>query len=405
MASKLFVWTAALLLFAWSHPAMAQEQTIKSTITTTSASNGWAVNYPKERKVFCMAGLVWVFYSDGANGVFRTSADGVSWSEPALFATGGHFGHRFGCWFDGTYFHYALCTSALGADVFYRRGTPGHDGAIAWSAPEQTAYDTPANMNIMYPKIVVDSNGCPWISFMQLIYQVPNTPPYDAIVIKASSGDGTWATAAGFPFTLVHKPVEGYPDPVAAPLSNGKMLWFYNTYGNSQYVYAARPWLAGMWGAEEIVVNPGSPYSFFNIVADGDDVHVVHGAGTIFYQKRTWGSGWSQPLMIDASASGHTSITRAGRGNVLVTWLDISNNSVRYRELAGGIWSPAVTLADESIDHFSDPGNGININTLVNSSGRFKHAVVYSTGSAAPYKLKFAGIALPQANAGLWIED
>ena len=388
----LFGAVATLVLLAPAAPCTAQEKAVHSIVSTTSASNGWAVNYPKQRKVFRMAGLVWVFYSDGANGVFRTSADGVHWSAPAPFGEGGHFGHRFGGWFDGEYFHYALCTSALGADVLYRRGKPDADGTIAWSAPQQVVHDTPRDMNVLYPKIIVDANGCPWISFTQLVYQVPNTPPYDAIVLKAAANDGTWTTAPGFPFTLVRKTVEGYPDPVGAALGSGKTLWFYNTYLDDQFVYAARCWNGTAWEDEEVVVSPGSPYSFFNAVGDGDEVHVVHGAGSIFYQKRKRHAGWSQPFMVDANASGHTSITRTGTDRVIVTWLDLSNNSVRFRASDAGTWSDAVVLVDESADPLADPGNGINMNTLVDASGDLVHAVAYSTGDAAPFRVKFAAV-------------
>lgn len=383
---------AMLMLFAGPAPCAAQEEAVRSLVSTTSASNGWAVNYPKQRKVFRMSGLIWVFYSDGTNGVFRTSADGVNWSAPTMFGAGGHFGHRFGGWFDGVYFHYALCTSALGADVYYRRGKPNHDGTMAWSAPVRAVHDTPQDMNVMYPKIIVDANGYPWISFMQLVYQVPNMPPYYAIVLKATTNDGTWTTAPGFPFTLVQKTVEGYPDPLGATLSNGKTLWLYNTYIDDQYVYAARCWNGTAWEDEEVVVSPGSPYSFFNVVGDGEDVHVVHGAGTIFYQKRAHDAGWSQPFMVNSNASGHTSITRVGPDHVIVTWLGLSSNSVQFRELAEGIWGNAVMLVDESTDPLADPGNGINMNTIVNSSEHFIHAVAYSTGDASPFRIKFAAV-------------
>lgn len=383
---------AALMLFSVSAFSAGQGKAVQSLVSTSSASNGWAVNYPKQRKVFRMAGLVWVFYSDGANGVFRTSANGVDWSAPTRFAADGHFGHRFGGWFDGEYFHYALCTSALGADVHYRRGKPQEDGSIAWSAPQQTVHDTPSNMNVLYPKVAVDANGFPWVSFMQLVYQVPNTPPYDALVIKAATNDGTWTTAPDFPFTIVHKTVEGYPDPVGAPLDNGKILWFYNTHLNDQFVYAARCWNGTVWEDEEVVVNPGSPYSFFNVVSDGADVHVVHGAGTIFYQKKTPSTGWSQPFVVDTNASGHTSITRAGPGSVIITWLDLSSNSLRFRALAEGNWGKAVVLADEAADPLADPGNGINMNTLVNASENLVHAAAYSTGDAPLFRVKFVAV-------------
>ena len=385
----------ALLLFGSGNPGLAQEQTVHSMVSDTTATKGWAVNYPKDRKVFCMSGLVWVFYSDGVNGQYRTSIDGVNWSAPMLFGPGGHFGHRFGCWFDGVYFHYAICTAALGADVRYRRGLPNSDGSITWSTAEQTAYDTPSHLNAMYPKVMVDSEGYPWISFLELIYQEPNLPPYDAKLIKASTIDGTWATESGFPFTLVHKDVDGYPIPVGVPLTDGKTFWFCNTYGGSSYRYVSRLWNGVAWEGEEVVVNPGSPYAFFNAVADGDDVHVVHGSGSIRYQKKPFGGPWSVPFVIDGSASGNTSLTLTDPGDVVVTWLDTANNLVRTRARAGGVWGFSTTLADESIELLADPNLGINLNTLIESSVFFRQAVVYSTGSVSPYKVKFAAVTLP----------
>ncbi len=362
---------------------------VPSLVSTTSASKGWAVNYPKQRKVFEMAGLLWVFYSDGVDGVFRSSRDGKEWSDPDTFAPGGHFGHRFGGWFDGTYFHYCLCTAALGADVYYRRGKPSSNGKMKWSAPPQVAFDTPSEKNVMYPKVIVDSMGHPWITFMQLVYQIPNLPPFDGIVVKASTNDGKWKTAAGFPFKLVsEKGTDGYPDPVGAPLTRGKTVWIYNHRVNGEDVYAARIWNGRGWEDEEIVVSPASNYSFFNVVGDADDVHLIHGAGTIQYQKRTWEAGWSKTFTIDDSASGHTCISRTGKNSLIVTWLDTANQLVRYREMAGGKWGSSVSWVDESIPGFA--GAGININSLVHSARRFRHAVFYSTGHSAPYDIKSA---------------
>jgi hypothetical protein len=365
-----------------------------AVIATTNASNGWAVNYPKQRKLFVMAGRLWVLYSDGAHGVYRTSADGATWSDPVLFGEGGHFGHRFGGWFDGTYFHYTLCTAGLGADVRYRRGMPQPDGTITWTMPEQTAYDTPADKNVMYPKIIVDSEGCPWITFMELVYQEPNTPPYDAVVIKASTNDGAWRTAEGFPFDLVdQKPVAGYPDPVGVPLTAGKTAWIYNPQRDGTDVHAARIWNGSAWQDEEIIVSPAPIYAFFNAVADGDDIHLVHGAGSIQHQKRTWGTGWGAPFTLADNASGHTAITRTGPNSVIVTWLDLQNNRVHYRESREGEWGTEVLWQDEQGESLA--GAGINLNTLISAEGPFSHAVAYTTGNTAPFTIKVSTLSAP----------
>lgn len=390
LCQRKFSYAMVLLLALLVPPALAAEspvETITSVVTQTDTANGWSINYPKQRKVFWMAGLLWVFYSDGKDAVYRTSPDALHWSDPTSFGIGGHFGHRIGCWFDGTYFHYALCTANLGEDVRYRRGEPQADGTIKWSAPEQIVYDTPADKNVMYPKIIVDDQGYPWITFMALAYQVPNAPPYDALVLKSSAKDGTWQTEPGFPFPLVaQKAVTGYPDPVGVPLRKGKTFWIYNPQVGGADVYAGRLWDGSAWQAEEIMVDAASPYAFFNAVAEGDDVHLVYGAGEIRYQKRSWEAGWGSSMALTGSASGHTSITLTGPDSVVVSWLDTANHHVGYRERKDGLWGDPVDWIDASSDGLA--GQGINVNSLVQAAGPYRSVVVYTVGASAPFTLK-----------------
>lgn len=57
-----------------------------------------------------------------------------------------------------------------------------------------------------------------------------------------------------------------------------------------------------------------------------------------------------------------------------------------------GTWGNAVLLVGESADRRPPPGNGININTLVNLSEHFMHAVAYANGDASPFRIKFAAV-------------
>jgi len=360
-----------------------------SIVSQTDTGHGWAVNYPKQRKVFVMAGRLWVFYSDGRDAGFRSSTDALHWSEPTRFGDGGHFGHRFGGAYDGTSFHYALCTASLGGPVRYRKGTPSADGAIHWLAEEQTAYATPQDKNVMYPKIVVDSAGFPWITFMELVYQEPNRPPFDAVVIKSSTNDGQWSMTQDFPYKLVEqKAVDGYPDPVGAALNDGKTFWLYNTHIDGQDVFASRIWDGAGWQEEEIVASPASIYSLFNAVAVGDDVHVVRGDGGIRYRKRNWASGWDETVLVEANASGHPAITANGADSVLVSWLDHSANRVAWRALHAGVWDETTGYIDESAEGL--PGAAINLNSLVQTTETFRQAIVYTVGSSPPYTVKAA---------------
>ena len=94
------------------------------------------------------------------------------------------------------------------------------------------------------------------------------------------------------------------------------------------------------------------------------------------------------------TASGHTSITRCTSGP-----RDTSPGSacrvipVQFQGVGlKGTWGNAVLLVGESADRRPPPGNGININTLVNSSEHFIHAVAYATGDASPFRIKFAAV-------------
>ena len=129
-------------------------------------------------------------------------------------------------------------------------------------------------------------------------------------------------------------------------------------------------------------------------VGDGDDVHVVHRAGTIFYQKRAHDGGWSQPFIADSNGL-RSHLYHSGTSGPR----DTSPGSacrvipVQFQEVGlKGTWGNAVLLVGESADRRPPPGNGININTLVNSSEHFIHAVAYATGDASPFRIKFAAV-------------
>jgi len=355
-----------------------------TTIATSTAKNGWSVNYPKQRKVFEMAGRWWVFYSDGSDGVFRSSVDGEAWSEPVAFAPGGHFGHRFGCWFDGAYFHYAFCSAALGAEVSYRRGAPKEDGTIVWSGAAQAAYDTPPDKKVMYPKVLVDAAGRPWIAFMELVYAVPNAPPYDAVVIRSKRSDGVWRTDPEFPHKLVDaKETAGYPDAMGAVLSDGGVYWVYNSRRDGTDAYLGRLWSGGAWQTEEVIARPASEYAFFNLVGEGRRVHVVTGSGTIAYRGRSERGEWTSPETVASGASGHTSISVASNGAVAVSWMADARAAVCGRVLSadGGMGTEFCIVQRDGL-----PEGSISLNTPVSVDEDL--LMVYAAGTAESHTVK-----------------
>jgi hypothetical protein len=365
---------------------------VRADIASVECTDGWAVNYPKQHKLFDMAGQLWLFYSDGSSIVSSTSADGVTWSAPRTVRSPSEFGHRIGLWFDGTHLHYAFASAQLGGDVVYRRGTPHDDGTIAWDGPETVAFAMAADLNAMYPKVTVDAQGRPWIGFV-LVKGGITTPPYDAVVTMSSSPD-RWTTAAGFPFTLVFGHMQTYPDPAGVALASGGVLWVYNASdGSAPYVGRL---FDGAWRDEQPITETSGTYGLYAVAADGDDVHLVYRGDGLRYRERSPDGTWSSEVGLDDSGSGHTSITLLGGGDVAVSWLDKDDDLVLFRERTSDRWGPTMLWSDESAQALADKKNGINSNGLVAASPRWREAVVYTTGTVAPFALRFAGVPTPR---------
>jgi len=93
-----------------------------------------AIDLPSQRKTFYAKELFWVFYSDGANLVYKTSADGIDWSSKVTVAPC-KTGEQFSVWYNGSHVAY---TRKYGTSIYYRLGIPQSNGTIVWCAPEQT---------------------------------------------------------------------------------------------------------------------------------------------------------------------------------------------------------------------------------------------------------------------------
>lgn len=364
------------------------DKLLMTQLTSTQAQDGWSVNYPKQRKIFFAHKLLWLFYSDGRDAVLRTSSDGLTWSAPTKVQPNGHFGHRTGYWFDGTYFHYAHNAAGAGESVIYRRGKAESTGTITWSTP-QTVMTIPSGHNVMYPKVIVDTKGHPWVSFVHC-KGGPHDPPYDAVIVKSATNDGTWNTAKGFPTLLVQDNPKAYPDLVGAPMTAGKTFWVVNKDKPTSYL--GRRWDGTRWQSEE-TLSTKSSYGLFNVVADADTLHVAYGGGAIHYRQWTQSTGWSKPEWVGVG-SGHVSLTLADKDRIFVSWLDKHNHLLLYRERRNATWQTTVQWADESQMGLSGSATtvGINLNGILHATPSLLLANAYTTGTKAPYQLKFIAI-------------
>lgn len=309
------------------------------------------------RKIFYAAGRYWVFYSDGTNLVWRTSTNGINWSG-ASTVTACSYGSDWSVCFDGTYVHYARAHSTAAPAIVYRRGTPGPDGTISWSAVEQTALAGVAGVAIDLPNVAVDSGGYPWIGYERipgLMY--PCITTVDTAAWDASPG--TWTTAANFPYQLstsIHQTVE----PV--PLTGGKLLAIYATHGGT---IKSKAWDGAAWSAEATTTED-SEYRMLSAVADGDDVHLVFleddNLDILHSLYDYTGNAWAAETTVQAAVTNKSSPTLCSdySGGLYCFWIGSPiADHIYYKRYKTGAWDTGPT------DWIDESANGFYVNTLL----------------------------------------
>ena len=342
----------------------------------------YSINYPFQRHIFYMHGLLWIFYADIAGNhiiCYKTSPDGVNWSAQTNVVTAGGGAHGWSIYYDGTYIHYARDNQTNGQPLYYRRGTPNANGTITWSAERTVA--TPAGTDsFWYPTIIVDSTGHAWIGTM-LNHSVG--PTYDAVVYKNANTDDTWATDGGFPYTLASGVTDHYTVVMGATQTGGKTYWVY-TKANYPTLFYGRPWNGAAWGAEEAVTTTNRSVNVGSLIADGDNMHFAY--GSVYYSYYS-GGAWGAEYQVTATGapSGHVATTLTAANSVIVTWIDTTSKHIFYREKRAGTWQTEVDWLDESAEGFK---NYIELNAIPDSSGPIKLFIAYQTNTVANYHLK-----------------
>jgi hypothetical protein len=366
---------------------VGQEFELDPSTVSTSTSN-LSVRFPHQHKAFYAAGRVWVFYSDGTDGVYRTSTNLESWSSAATFRSGITDGAEFSMWFDGTYLHYAYAKwNTANTPIYYRRGTPNSDGTITWSADEQTARPAVSGVWWFGPHVGVDTSGYAWVFYQYRVYGTATNYPE---VTRSGNNDGTWGTTpGGFPYRLNTSSVEYWSGQVV-PLTSGKMLAVYCARGTVR----ARRWDGSAWGSEvatSAVANEGYRTA---AVADGDDAHIafVYGAypgpyglryARYTYSTNSWGS--ETILLSDQDIREYApAISKAGV-NLYVFWSQKPTaGHIYYRKWNGSSWETQVDWIDESSDGLT---GGDNFTGFLSD---MYQAVLYMTKTSSPYNIRIA---------------
>ena len=327
-------------------------QTVEIDPSTVASSSIYsAIQYSFQRKSFYANGRFWVWYSDGTDLGYKTSTDGASWSSFTGVRACAQ-GWRFSVWFNGTYLHYAYHSETSGDPLLYRRGTPNSDGTVTWSAAEQTAVSGTSGVTLYDPMIAVDGGGYPWIG-----YQRYNGTYYYPYVTKASTNDGTWTTASGFPYQLSSAASSNDWAVSITPLTNQRVL---ATYGYVSSPVKAKLWSGSAWGDEESASTSNLNYGdYHSAVAEGDDVHLVFlklTAHDIIYVKRTYSSSsWSSEATVYASAHQYSAPVlsiNATNNKLYCFWAGAPTaNHIYYKKCVSGTWdsSPTDWITESSL--------------------------------------------------------
>ncbi|MBA7507053.1 hypothetical protein ES706_05769 [subsurface metagenome] len=369
----------------WSENTWTFERmlaTRPSLVGTSTSFN--ATMDPTQRKTFYAAQRFWVWYSDGTNFVYRSSTDGLYWSDAASVGAC-QYGYAGSVWFDGTYVHYARWAS--NNNNYYRRGTPNSDGTITWSADEQTVHDGTSTDVHWTPNITVDSGGYAWIGTQY--YDGNLKYPW---VFKNAENDGTWSTATGFPYQLSTTYSDTWRVSVV-PLTDSKV---YAIYAYKGYAAYGKLWSGSSWGDEETTMSKSYDGYAHSAVAEGDNVHLVflHYDLTpgIRYNKRTYGTGWGTGVTVQADGVDEMapvlSIDTAS-GDLYCFWAGSpAADMIYYKKQVSGSWDADPTLwQDETSDGF--PYGWYCFLTCFYQAYNYKIGLLYTTKTGSPYNVKF----------------
>jgi len=333
---------------------------------------------------------------NGTDLCYSTSIDAETWAEgeqSPLIGTGEYPDQvcTFDTFYDGTYLHYTIAPFVVGTAITYRRGIPQENGSITLTG-NQNPYTPPGTHACSITGMTVDSEGYPWVGFVE---EDSSQPTY-LKVTKSDWKNGSWHTQSGFPLTVMTVAFEdrGPQDQIAhfAPLTAGKV---YVMYGDWQTLKKGKMWNGTAWGNEESVcstqqyIHSCSATSFFG----SDEVHLVYLEKTTYdltYVRRTSG-GWQDEVTVQAGTT-EKSVPALSANNVnkqlFLFWYDSpSLNHIYFKKWRKGVWDTNPTDWIEDPELTRDQGC-----TLACSFREFSDyiSVIYERNAASPYLVRFA---------------
>jgi hypothetical protein len=315
---------------------------------------------------------LWVFYSDGANAVWRTkqAEEDGAWSDKQTVYSALH-GNRFNVAFDGNYFHFVR---VVNDDVRYRRGEAFPDGSLEFDEEVTAWSDAVFNADPRYLSIAVDNEGQPWITF-----QADDGTDRKPVVAASVATDGTWVDREDFPMDLQSEDTDGNHGRGnnVAVLEDGKVFFSWHDAVNTRM--SARVWEAGDMGEIENTGLSGSSTGSSVITLPSGTVFI--NSGTSLSRRNTNGT-YTNISPFGMEETNFNSLSTDGTD--IRIW-DYSNGNIRFRESTdgGNTWSLVMNQwsAPDLVNFSATQGKG---------SHGVHHSLLWSLGSS-PFDI-FAGV-------------
>jgi len=320
---------------------MRAENTAGLTVESSDIATG-DNSFPHRRKSFYVLGLYWVIYTVATQAWFKTSADGVTWSEATLITGVGSSSTSADFFVESrggvVYLHYVSAS----AGVAYRRGILSGSGGLSWPVAQQTV-EANSGLGMQRPCITVDSNGYAVVGYGHNTGVIP----LEWHGHVNANNDGTWATGNNSVLSDSSHNWGG----CCAPTTDGKVIMLYGTSDEGEHVYG-RVWSGTAWSAQDasdtttkgLDIGGSWPVGIVCVTTIG---HIVffNSSGNMQYLTMDSATAlFSSETTIQASAGAGTPIlSKDSLNNLYCIWYK-TDSHVYYskRDVGTGIWGSSV---------------------------------------------------------------
>lgn len=370
------------------------------SVTIGTSTTSIATQRSTMRKSFAALGLIWNFYSDGVDAVFRTRlVAGGAWSGATIMRAGVPNGGRFAVWYSSSLnlFCYVFTTFVLNEPLYFRMGTLTNAGAINWLAAEQSAVVADPNNRWYSPSIALDTGGYAFISYSRI--GVLN----EIWITKNANNDGTWVTDAGHPFLLGPNTGTSWRSTVI-PFTLGRMCAIYHAGGFAGGV-CARGWTGAAWGAQR--QNGRDPFDGWSATSLGDIAYWAGPAPTMFaFDSFDYvADAWTGSVNVGADTNETTIIYEISanpfNGDLYVftgrdtNWGWGLADHIYYWYLPfGGVWAGPTDWLDETVDDLTDACGWLQ---SFYEQRHCRIGLMYMTLLASPFNVRYNELDVPCA--------